>query len=55
MNGNKHSTHQGFDRDDAPDLSGETGRRSSPRLPFAVVGHRWPSQKYQLPSAFPTT
>ena len=21
MNGNKHSTHQGFDRDDAPDLS----------------------------------
>ena len=23
MNGNKHSTHQGSDRDDAPDLSGD--------------------------------
>ena len=23
MNGSKHSTHQGFDRDDAPDLSGD--------------------------------
>ena len=22
MNGNRHSTHQGFDRDDGPDLSG---------------------------------
>ena len=23
MSGSKHSTHQGFDRDDAPDLSGD--------------------------------
>ena len=55
MNGNKHSTHQGFDRDDAPDLSGDGWREKFANVTVRRGRPPLDKPKCQPPSARPAS